>query len=78
MITPTPGGYVCVNDIDYSPDMLGERAVVHHTDLDGRPTGVVRSGVIVGGSAFCAFVRVRMDDTGRNIYVHAAELFLPA
>lgn len=69
-------GFVCIADTGYDASMDFHPAVVAHLTGGGAPINAHRDAVILTACPFTGYVRVMMQDTGRRVYVHPAEVHI--
>lgn len=67
-------GFVCIADTGYDRSMDFHPAIVAHLTGGGAPINAHRDAVILAACPFTGYVRVMMQDTGRKVYVHPAEV----
>lgn len=69
-------GFVCIADTGYDASMDFHPAIVAHLTGGGAPINAHRDAVILAACPFTGYVRVMMQDTGRRVYVHPAEVHI--
>lgn len=69
-------GFVCIADTGYDASMDFHPAIVAHLTGGGAPINAHRDAVILTACPFTGYVRVMMQDTGRRVYVHPAEVHI--
>lgn len=69
-------GFVCIADTGYDRSMDFHPAIVAHLTGGGAPTNAHRDAVILAACPFTGYVRVMMQDTGRRVYAHPAEVHI--
>lgn len=69
-------GFVCIADTGYDRSMDFHPAIVAHLTGGGAPINAHRDAVILGSCPFTGYIRVMMQDTGRRVYVHPAEVHI--
>lgn len=69
-------GFVCIADTGYVQTMDFHPAIVAHLTGGGVPINAHRDAVILTACPFTGYVRVMMQDTGRRVYVHPAEVHI--